>query len=275
MTKRLKRGSKAYIALVFLFLYIPIFVLIFFSFNESKSRNIFTGFSLKWYGQLFNNSMVLRALGVTLVVAIIASVAATLLGTAAAVGMRNMRRWGRLTIMNITYVPVVNPEIVTGVSMLLLFVAMRSILGGIGIDFEMGMGTLIIAHITFNIPYVILSVSPKLRQMDSSLYDAALDLGCSPAQAFFKVVLPEIMPGVMTGFLMALTYSIDDFVISYFTSGTAQTLPIAVFSMTRRKVSPEINALSALLFVAVLSILLIMNIRDIRKENQLNKERRL
>ncbi|MEG1651787.1 MAG: ABC transporter permease subunit, partial [Oscillospiraceae bacterium] len=167
-----------------------------------------------------------------------------------------------------------NPEIVTGVSMLLLFVGFRSFAEYFGIGFEMGIFTLILAHITFNVPYVILSVSPKLRQMDKNLYEAALDLGCSPLQAFFKVVIPEIMPGITTGFLMALTYSIDDFVISYFTSGTAQTLPIAVYSMTRRKVSPEINALSAILFVTVLSILLIMNYRDIRGERQLSKERR-
>ncbi|MEG2677125.1 MAG: ABC transporter permease, partial [Oscillospiraceae bacterium] len=213
-------------------------------------------------------------LGVTLLIAAISSVVATVLGTAAAVGIRSMNKLSRSLVMNATYAPVVNPEIVTGVSMLLLFVGFRSFAEYFGIGFEMGIFTLILAHITFNVPYVILSVSPKLRQMDKNLYEAALDLGCSPLQAFFKVVIPEIMPGITTGFLMALTYSIDDFVISYFTSGTAQTLPIAVYSMTRRKVSPEINALSAILFVTVLSILLIMNYRDIRGERQLSKERR-
>ena len=273
--KRMNKTARAYTTLVFIFLYLPIVVLILFSFNQSKSRNVFTGFTLDWYKQLFHNEMIIKALGVTLLVAAVSSIIATILGTAAAVGIRSMHKFSRTIIMNCTYTPVVNPEIVTGVSMLLLFVAMRTAFAAFGLEFEMGLGTLIIAHITFNVPYVILSVSPKLRQMDKNLYEAALDLGCSPVQAFFKVVIPEIMPGITTGFLMALTYSIDDFVISYFTSGTAQTLPIAVYSMTRRKVSPEINALSAILFVVVLSILLIMNYRDIRGEKQLAKERRI
>ncbi len=273
--KRMSKTAKAYTALVFAFLYIPIAVLIVFSFNKSRSRNVFTGFTLDWYRQLFHNEMIIKALGVTLLVAVVSAIVATVLGTAAAVGVRAMRKGPRFLIMNCTYIPIVNPEIVIGVSMLLLFVAMRSGAAALGVRLEIGLGTLIIAHITFNVPYIILSVSPKLRQMDHNLYEAALDLGCSPMQAFFKVVLPEIMPGILTGFLMALTYSIDDFVISYFTSGTAQTLPIAVYSMTRRKVSPEINALSALLFVAVLSILLLMNYRDIRGEKQLERERRL
>ncbi len=273
--KKKNRAAKAYIGGVFFFLYLPIAVLILFSFNESKSRNVFSGFTLNWYRQLFQNEMIIKAFGVTLLVAAVSSILATVLGTAAAVGIRAMRKGARTLIMNITYVPVVNPEIVIGVSMLLLFVAMRTLLSVVGLPFEMGITTLIIAHITFNVPYVILSVSPKLRQMDQNLYEAALDLGCNRVQAFFKVVIPEIMPGIMTGFLTALTYSIDDFIISYFTAGTAQTLPIAVYSMTRRKVSPEINALSAILFVVVLSILLLMNYKDIRAERQLAKERRL
>ncbi len=275
MTRQLRATSKIYMIFIFVFLYLPIAVLIFFSFNESKSRNVFTGFSLKWYRELFQNDMVLSALGVTLLVAAVSAILATVIGTAAAVGIRSMRRGPRAVVMNITYMPVINPEIVTGVSMLLLFVVMRTVLSSLGIHFDLGLGTLIIAHMTFNLPYVILSVNPKLRQMDSSLYEAALDLGCSPIQAFFKVVLPEIMPGILTGFLMALTYSIDDFVISYFTSGTIQTLPIAVFSMTRRKVSPEINALSTLLFVVVLTILLIMNNIGRRNEKKLAGEMRL
>ncbi len=268
MTKAGK-GGKLYIALTFLFLYIPIAVLIFFSFNQSKSRNLFTGFTLDWYKQLFQNEMVLRSLGVTLLIAAIASVCATVLGTAAAIGIHSMRKWPRIAVMNITYVPVINPEIVTGVSMLLLFTTLRYFM-----NFEMGFGTLLIAHITFNVPYVILSVNPKLRQLDKSLYEAALDLGCYPGKAFFKVIIPQIMPGIMTGFLMALTYSIDDFVISYFTSGTSQTLSIAIYSMTRRKVSPEINALSTLIFVAVLLILLIMNFKDMKRPAKKKGERK-
>lgn len=266
MTK-VKKSSKAYIASALIFLYIPIFVLIFFSFNKSKSRNVFTGFTLNWYKQLFHNELVLNALGVTLAVAAIASVCATVLGTAAAVGIQSMKKVPRFIVMNVTYTPVINPEIVTGVSMLLMFTSLRYF-----INFDMGFTTLVIAHITFNLPYVILSVNPKLRQLDPSIYDAALDLGCSPRQAFFKVVFPQIMPGITTGFLMALTYSIDDFVISYFTSGTSQTLSIAIYSMTRRKVSPEINALSTVLFVLILSILLVMNLKDIKNSKKGNRK---
>jgi len=266
MTK-VKKSSKVYIAATLFFLYVPILVLIFFSFNRSKSRNVFTGFTLNWYRQLFQNDLVLNALGVTLAVAAIASLCATVLGTAAAVGIQSMRKIPRLVVMNATYTPVINPEIVTGVSMLLMFTSIRYFF-----NFDMGFTTLVIAHITFNLPYVILSVNPKLRQLDSSIYDAALDLGCSPKQAFFKVVFPQIMPGITTGFLMALTYSIDDFVISYFTSGTSQTLSIAIYSMTRRKVSPEINALSTILFVIVVSILLVMNLKDIRGNKKGNKK---
>lgn len=273
MTKN-KTGGKVYTALIFLFLYIPIAVLIFFSFNESKSRTNFTGFTFDWYRQLFQNEMILKALGVTLLVAAIASVAATILGTMASVGIVGMRRFSRSLIMNVTSIPVINPEIVTGVSMLLLFTVIRTLFGYIGVNFGMGIGTLILSHITFNIPYVILSVNPKLRQLNRNIYDAALDLGCAPRAAFFKVVVPQIMPGIMTGFLMAFTYSIDDFVISYFTSGTAQTLSIAIYSMTRRKVSPEINALSTIIFVVILTLLVLMNLRDIRSEKRVKKEAR-
>lgn len=262
-----RKGRGAYISATMSFLYVPIAVLVFFSFNKSKSRNLFTGFTLDWYRQLFRNEMVLRALSLTMLIAVLASVFATLLGTAAAVGIQSMRRLPRLTVMNVTYTPVINPEIVTGVSMLLLFTSLRYFL-----SFDMGFGTLLAAHITFNVPYVILSVNPKLRQLDKSIYEAALDLGCTPVKAFFKVVIPQIMPGIATGFLMALTYSIDDFVISYFTAGRSQTLSITIYAMTRRKVSPEINALSTILFAVVLLILLLMNFNDIKtpkkKENE-------
>ncbi len=268
-------SSKIYSGVMFAFLYLPIVVLVVFSFNESKSRNVFTGFTLKWYKELFQNEMILQAFLLTLIIAAISSVVATILGTAAAVGISSMRKWPRFAVMNATYIPIMNPEIVTGVSMLLLFVVFRTVLANVGAEFELGAGTLIIAHITFNLPYVILSVSPKLRQMDKHVYEAALDLGCNKYQAFFKVVIPEIMPGILSGFLMALTYSIDDFVISYFTSGTAQTLPIAIYSMTRRKVSPEINALSTLLFVIILTLLLITNLKEIKHENKLEKEKRV
>lgn len=253
-----KKISNAYISLVMFFLYAPIFVLIVYSFNQSKSRAMFTGFTLDWYRQLFSNEMILVSLRNTLIIAVISSVAATVIGTMAALGLNKINKRLRRLVMNITYIPIINPEIVTGVSLMLLFVMLR---------LEFGFATLILAHITFNIPYVIFNVSPKLRQLDKNIYDAALDLGCSPTQAFFKVVIPEIMPGILAGFLMSFTYSLDDFIISYFTSGPAsQTLPVTIFSMTRRKVSPEINALSTIIFIIVLAALLLYNIYDARKE---------
>ena len=252
-----KISSKIYIALVFLFLYAPIFVLIANSFNQSKSRTVWTGFTLDWYKKLFNNEVILKSLLNTLIVAAIASVISTILGTAAAIGIYKMKKITRSLIVNITYIPIMNSEMVTGVSLMLLFVALH---------IDLGYFTLICAHITFCVPYVVLNVLPKLRQMNKNLYDAALDLGCSPLQAFRHVVIPEIMPGIITGFLMSLTYSIDDFTISYFTHGsTSQTLPITIYSMTRRKVSPEVNALSAIIFVVVLVILLVMNLSDIKR----------
>lgn len=248
--------SKIYIALVFIFLYAPIFVLIANSFNKSKSRTVWTGFTLDWYRKLFNNDVILKSLLNTLIVAAIASIISTILGTAAAIGIYNMKKITRSLVINITYIPIMNSEMVTGVSLMLLFVALH---------IDLGYMTLIFAHITFCVPYVILNVLPKLRQMNRNLYDAALDLGCSPMQAFRYVVIPEIMPGIVTGFLMSITYSIDDFVISYFTHGsTSQTLPITIYSMTRRKVSPEVNALSAIIFVIVLVVLLLMNIKDLK-----------
>lgn len=258
----MKTLSKLYSALIFLFLYAPIFVLIIFSFNDSTtmSRSVWAGFSLKWYTKLFQDRMILEALRNTLIIAVIAAIVSTVLGTAAAIGINGMNRWMKRAVMNVTNLPMVNPEIVTGVSLMLLFVfAVR----GMG-NVSLGMISLVLAHITFCLPYVILSVLPKLRQMDSHLYEAAQDLGCNPARAFFKVVLPEIMPGVVTGMIMAFTLSIDDFVISYFTSGTTQTLPIFIYSMTRKRISPEINALSTLLFATIITLLLIVNFRQSR-----------
>ncbi len=260
----MKLFKRFYIALVFLFLYAPIAIMAVFSFNESKSRALFTGFTLDWYKSLFQNELILSSVGVTLTIALISAVVATLLGTVAAIGIYGMKKLPRAAVLNVTYIPVINPEIITGVSLMLLFVVFNTALGAN----LFGWGTLLIAHITFNVPYVILSVLPKLRQMDVSLYEAALDLGCNPRQALLKVVLPEIFPGILSGFLMAITYSIDDFIISYFTSGTVQTLPIVIYSMTRKKVSPEINALSTIMFVVVLSVLLIVNLIDARSQQQ-------
>ena len=261
--------QRTYLILIFGFMYLPIAVLIAYSFNENKSRAVFTGFSLKWYVSLFHNEMILSALGLSLVLALVSSVVATVLGTLATIGINSMSRKMQLVINNISYVPVVNPEIITGVSLMLLFVMTQKM----GIGWEEGVfgwPTLLIAHITFNVPYVIFNVSPKLRQLDSSLYNAALDLGCTPRQAFFKVILPQLSPAILSAFLICLTYSIDDFMISYFNCGTMQTLPIAIYSMTRKKVSPEINALSTIMFLVILAIILTSNAIDSRayKRNQ-------
>ena len=273
---------KTYVAIVMAFLYAPILVLIVFSFNKSKSRGAWTGFTLSWYQRLFTNEAIIQSLINTLVVALISSVLATVIGTLAAIGIRNMGRLSRSVVMNVTYMPVINPEIVTGVSLMLLFVVFnRQVSAALSwllqreVELQgFGLGTLLIAHITFCLPYVIFNVSPKLRQLDPAVYDAALDLGCNPRQAFFKVVLPQLTPAILSAFLISLTYSIDDFIISYFTSGTMQTLPIAIYSMTKKKVSPEINALSAIMFVVILTIILAANAVDSAKERHLRRAAR-
>ena len=252
----MKKLGKIYLALVLLFLYVPIFVLIVFSFNETKSSSVFSGFTLDWYKRLFNNRIIISSLVNTIIIAVAASIISTILGTLAAIGINSMRRVPRTVVMNVTNMPIINPEIVTGVSLMLLFSFFAA-----RMTLEFGFVTLLIAHITFDVPYVILSVMPKFRQMDPHIYEAAQDLGCGPFKAFRKVVLPEIMPGVVSGFLMSFTYSLDDFVISYFTTGsTSQTLPITIYSMTRRKVSPEINALSTLIFLVVFIVLIVKNV---------------
>ena len=259
----MKYLTKFYVGLVYFFLYIPIAVLIFFSFNESKSRTIFTGFTMKWYEKLLTNDVIIGSVVNTLVVALIAGVIATVLGTAAAIGISAFNRRMRELVMNISYLPIINPDIITGVSLMLLFLFLR---------IELGYTTLILAHIAFNVPIVIFNVLPKIGQMDKNVYNAALDLGCNRRQAFFKVMLPEIMPGVAAGFLLSVTYSFDDFVVSYFTSGpTSQVLSVVIYSMTRLKVSPEINALSTIMFAVVLAVLLAMNFYKARKEKRLQK----
>ncbi|MGN0498546.1 MAG: ABC transporter permease [Acutalibacteraceae bacterium] len=260
--KRFKKiPSKLYIALVMVFLYLPIAVLIVYSFNDGKT-SVWKGFTLKWYYELFNNEAIMNALYNTLVIAVLAAVISTILGTAAAIGINNFKGIKRSLITNLSNIPIINPEIVTGVSFMLMFSFAGTMLG-----FEMGFGTVLLAHISFCVPYVILNVIPKLRQMDPAIYEAALDLGCSPLRALFKVVLPQIMPGVLSGLLMSFTYSLDDFVITYFTRGSQfQTLPIEIYTMLRRRISPTINALSTLLFVVTLAVLIFVNIRDRRAE---------
>lgn len=256
----MKTISKIYMTLLLMFLYVPIFVLIVFSFNVTKSRTVFEGFTFDWYIRLFQNELILKSFRNTLIISVLASVFSTVLGTAAAIGINNMRKFPKAVVMNITNLPNINPEIVTGVSLMLLFVFFSA-----RMNFNFGFVTLFIAHVTFDVPYVILNVMPKFRQMNPNLYEAAQDLGCNPFSAFFKVVLPEIMPGIVSGFLMSFTFSLDDFVVSYFTSGaTSQTLPITIYSMTRRKVSPEINALSTIIFFVVVIVLIVKNIIENR-----------
>ena len=256
----MKKLAHLYLVLVMLFLYVPIFVLIVFSFNETKSRSVFSGFTLDWYERLFHNEIIISSLVNTIIIAVLTSIISTILGTLAAIGINSMRKVPKAVVMNITNMPIINPEIVTGVSLMLLFVFFAA-----RMNLEFGFVTLLLAHITFDVPYVILNIMPKFKQMDPHLYEAAQDLGCSPFQAFKKVILPEIMPGIVSGFLIAFTYSLDDFVISYFTSGsTSQTLPITIYSMTRRKISPEINALSTLIFLVVVIVLIVKHLIETR-----------
>lgn len=262
--------SKVLNVLVFAFLYLPIAVLIVFSFNDSKSRTVWSGFSLHWYEELFQDEEILSAFSTTLTVSVLAAVIATVLGTAAAIGFHSMRRKPRHLLMTINNIPMTNADIITGVSLMLLFVFTGNLLG-----FSLGFGTLLVAHITFNIPYVVLAVLPKLYQLNPNLGEAAMDLGATPWQAFWKVLMPELRPGILNGMLIAFTLSIDDFVISYFTAGSeVSTLAMQIYAMTRKRISPEINALSTILFVTVLGLLLIVNLREMRQSKLEEKRKR-
>jgi len=267
MSKKPSFFGRFYLSLIMLFLYAPIFVLIVFSFNSSRSRTVWSGFSLEWYQRLFTDGTILNSLYTTLVIATLAAVISTILGTMAAIGFYNMRSRWKTPLTQINNIPMMNADIVTGVSLSLLFISLGTFLG-----FRLGFGTLLLAHIVFCIPYVVLAIMPKLRQTDRHLIDAACDLGCTWMQAFWKVVIPEIRPGIINGLIISFTLSIDDFVISYFTAGgNIMTLPMQIFAMTRRRVSPEINALSTLLFLSVLILLIVINVRGARQEEKLRK----
>lgn len=244
--------EKFYLFIIFAFLYIPIITLIVFSFNDSKSISSWKGFTFKWYGKLFQNEGLMEALYYTVLIAVLASVIATIIGTITAIGIHNMKKGAfKKLILNVNYLPILNPDIVTGISLMCLFIF-------VGLDF--GFTTMLLAHITFNIPYVILSVLPKLKQLPANTVDAALDLGATPMYALRKIVLPQIAPGIVSGLLMAFTMSIDDFAISFFTTGPGVTnLSIEIYSMAKRGIKPEINALSAIMFLTVLILLLIVN----------------
>lgn len=267
----MKMLSRLYIALIIFFLYAPVLVMIFFSFNSSSSVWVFEGFSLDWYLSLISNSTMLGALKHTLIIAVLSAVISTVLGTAAAVGIMAIRsKVANKIIMATTNIPMMNADIVTGISLMFLFVFIGKI---IGLSESLGFVTVLIAHITFNLPYVILSVMPKLKQTDASLHEAALDLGCTPVKAFFKVILPSISTGIATGMIMAFTLSLDDFVISYFTCGDYQTLPIIIYNMTKKSVTPDTYALSTLIFIVIFLLLIFYNMVSTRQSVKLLRRR--
>lgn len=257
----MRKLQKLYTGIILFFMYMPIMVLIAYSFNDGKTT-VWKGFTLQWYVDLFQDELIMTSLKNTLMIAVLASCIATVLGTAAAIGISNFSGKKRVVIQNISNIPMLSPDVVTGVSLMLMFT-----LAGVAFHFQMGFWTVLLAHISFCTPYVVLSVMPRIRRMDYSIYEAALDLGCNQWQAFTKVVIHELLPGIFTGFLMSFTYSLDDFVITYFTRGASfQTLSVQIYTMTHQRISPKVNALSALLFVAVIIIMLITNLKDRREE---------
>lgn len=250
---KVRKIEKLYTFLMFVFLYAPIIILMIYSFNSSKSRGNWDGFTFKWYVDLFKNRQIMSSLYYTIIIAVLSSLISTVIGTFAAIGIHNMKSWNKKLILNINSIPILNPDIVTGVALMTLFIFIK---------LELGFLSLLLAHISFNIPYVILAVLPKLKQLNKHTAEAALDLGATPLYAFTKVILPELMPGIVTGALIAFTLSIDDFVISFFTTGSGvSTLSVTIYSMTRRGINPMINALSTLMFLSVLGLLLLINSR--------------
>lgn len=265
--------SKFYFVLIFFFLYLPIAVMTLFSFNSTTSTYAFGGFSAHWYSEMFSNSAAMDALKNTIILAVVTSLVSTVIGVMAAVGLFNSKyKLYKRAMMTATNVPMMNPEIVTGIAMMLLFVFAGSLVHHSQV---LGFWTLLIAHVTFCLPYVILNVLPKLHQLDIHIYEAAVDLGCKPVTAFFKVVLPEIMTGIITGLVMSFTLSLDDFIISYFTNGPSfQTLPIYIFSLTKKRVKPDMFALSTLMFVVILVLLILMNVAQARADKRERREQR-
>ncbi len=260
MVKAKKIFSNIYLILIFIFLYAPIFALALFSFNDSKSMARWQGFTFKWYQQLFHNDRIISALITTVVVAILASAIATVIGTISAIGIDRMRGPKKAMLLNINYLPVLNPDIVTAIGLMILFIFF---------NMKLGFLTMLLAHITFNIPYVVLSVLPKLKQLPDNVEEAAMDLGAKPMYTLRKVILPQIKPGIISGFLIAFTMSIDDFIISFFNTGNGVTnLSNEVYSMAKRGIKPEINALTTLMFITVLILLLLSN----RKQAMVGKE---
>lgn len=267
MKKKVSPASRIYMALIFVFLYAPIAVMTVFSFNSGTSTYIMEGFSTSWWVEMFHDTVAMKALKNTVVLALATTAISTALGVMAAVGLfMQKNRVYKKAMMNVTNIPMMNPEIVTGISMMLLFVFAGAL---INVKEVLGFTTILIAHVTFCLPYVILNVMPKLRQFDMNVYEAAVDLGCKPFKAFVKVVMPEIMNGIITGCIMSFTLSLDDFIISYFTNGPSfQTLPIYIFSLTKKRVKPDMFALSTLMFLVILVLLIIMNVAQTRAEKK-------
>ncbi len=255
-----KSAERIYLFLIFLFLYLPIVVLIVLSFNDSKAKVVWGGFTVRWYKELFSNTAIMEAFSTTIFVSLASALLATILGTLAALGIDAMKKRGKTIMLGATNIPLLNADIVTGISMMLLFVRFT----------RLGLGTVLIAHITFNIPYVILNVLPKLKQSSRTTYEAALDLGATPLYAFYKITWPQILPGVLSGFLMAMTMSLDDFSVTYFTKGAGiNTLSTMIYTEMRKGIRPEMYALSTILFLIALILLLFINFRpDVRRERQ-------
>ena len=269
----MKLSSKIYTGIIFAFLFAPIVVLLIFSFNEAKSLSVFSSFSFKWYTELFNDRDTLESLKNTVVLALAATAVSTVMGPAAAFGIYRVRRnWYKSIFNTVTNIPMINPDIITGISMMLVFVFVGRLFG---LATSLNFWTILIAHVTFCLPYVIFQVLPKLQQMDYALVEAAQDLGCTPVRAFFKVTLPEIMPGIITGAIMAFTLSLDDFVISYFTSGNDfQTLPIRIYGMTKKTVTPKMYSLATIIFFVTLALLLLNNVIDNKESREMRKKRK-
>lgn len=253
-------AQKIYVALIFIFLYAPIFTLMVLSFNASKTRSKWGGFTLKWYKQLFQNKDIMEALWNTLLIAFLSALIATIIGTITCLAFNYMKKRNRAILLGMANIPMLNAEIVTGISLMLLFISL-------GVKF--GFMTILLAHITFNIPYVILSVMPRMKQLNHSTYEAALDLGCNHWQAFFKVTFPDLLPGILSGFLMAFTMSLDDFVITHFTKGPGiDTLSTKIYTEVKKGIKPEMYSLSTIIFVAVLVLLLLVNYTPKDKKNK-------
>ncbi len=269
----MKLGSKIYTTIIFLFLFAPIVVMLIYSFNDSKSLSVYSGFSLRWYKELLNDRNTLESVKNTFILAFSATAISTVMGTAAAVGINKLRgAWYCRVLKTATDIPMTNPDIITGISLMLMFVFVGRLVGATS---SLSFWTMLIAHVTFCLPYVILQVLPKLQQMDRSLPEAAMDLGCTPLRAFFKVELPEILPGIITGAIMAFTMSLDDFVISYFTTGNGfETLPIRIYGMTKKTVTPKMYALATLIFFVTMSLLIFSNVvdNDQRREKKGRKD---